>query len=156
MDLLAAGVLDGDFTLSGRDIGIGILATLAYAAVGMALLVGGYVLLDKLTPGHLGTLIYTDSNVNAGRLTIGHLVSVTLVVASAALTSQGGTFGALLDMAIFGALALVLQGVSFKVLDKLTPGDLGSIVTAKETCPASLVTAVWAVAIGAVLAVAIV
>ncbi len=156
MDLLAAGVLDGDFTLSGRDIGIGILATLAYAAVGMALLVGGYVLLDKLTPGHLGTLIYTDSNVNAGRLTIGHLVSVTLVVASAALTSQGGTFGALLDMAIFGVLALVLQGVSFKLLDRLTPGDLGSVVTAKETCPASLVTAVWAVAIGAVLAVAIV
>ena len=156
MDLLATGLLVDDFTLSGRDILLGIVATLAYAGVGLALLVGGYVLLDKLTPGHLGTLIYTDSNVNAGRLTIGHLVAVSLVVASAALTSQGGTFGALLDMAVFGTLALVLQAVAFKLLDRLTPGDLGSIVTAEETCPASLVTAVWAVAIGAVLAIAIV
>lgn len=156
MDLIAAGVFDGDFTLSGEDILVGVLATLAYAAVGLALLVGGYVLLDKLTPGHLGTLIYTDANTNAARMTIGHLLSVTLVVASAAITSQGGTFGALLDMAVFGGLALVLQGVSFKLLDQLTPGHLGSIVTAKETCPASLVTAVWAVAIGAVLAIAII
>lgn len=156
MDLLAAGLLDGDFTLSGRDVLVGVLATLAYAAVGLLLLVAGYVLLDRLTPGHLGTLIYSEGNTNAARLTVGHLVAVTLVVVSATLTSAGGTFGALLDVAVFGTLALVLQAVSFKVLDAVTPGHLGTIVTAKETCPASLVTAVWAVAIGAVLAVAIV
>ena len=156
MDLLAAGLLDGDFTLSGRDLLVGGLATLAYAAVGLLLLVAGYVLLDRLTPGNLGTLIYTEGNLNAARVTIGHLVAVTLVVASAALTSAGGTFGALLDMAVFGALALVLQAVSFKVLDALTPGHLGAIVTAREPAPASTVTAVWAVAIGAVLAIAVV
>ena len=156
MDLLAAGLLDGDFTLSGRDVLVGVLATLAYAAVGLLLLVAGYVLLDKLTPGDLGSLIYRDGNTNAARMVVGHLVAVTLVVVSATLTSAGGTFGALLDVAVFGALALVLQAVSFKVLDAVTPGHLGTIVTAKETCPASLVTAVWAVAIGAVLAVAIV
>lgn len=156
MDLLATGLLEGDFTLSGHDLLVGVLATLAYAAVGLALLVAGYLLLDRLTPGSLGTLIYTEGNQNAARLTVGHLVSVTLVIASAALTSRGGTFGALLDMAVFGALALVLQAVSFKVLDVLTPGDLGAIVTAERTCPASFVTAVWAVAIGAVLAIAVV
>lgn len=156
MDLLATGLLEGDFTLSGSDVLVGVLATLAYAGVGLALLVAGYVLLDRLTPGHLGHLIYSDGNQNAARLTVGHLVAVTLVVASAALTSRGGTFGALLDMAVFGALALVLQGVSFKVLDAVTPGHLGSIVTAETTTPASMVTAVWAVAIGAVLAIAIV
>lgn len=156
MDLLAAGLFEGDFTLSGRDLLVGVLATLAYAAVGLALLVAGYLLLDRLTPGDLGTLIYTDHNVNAARMTVGHLVSVTLVIASAALTSQGGTFGALLDMAVFGALALALQAVAFRVLDALTPGHLGAVVTAATPCPASSVTAVWAVVIGAVLAVAIV
>ena len=142
--------------LNAQDIGEGVLATLAYAGVGLALLVGGYLVLDLLTPGKLGNLVYVEHNKNASRMVIAHLIAVTLVIVSAAVTSFGGTFGALLDMAVFGALAILLQAVAFKVLDVATPGHLGKIVTAPEPCPASTVAAAWSVAVGVVLAVAII
>jgi uncharacterized membrane protein YjfL (UPF0719 family) len=139
-----------------HELGLGVLTVLAYAAVGLLLLVAGYSVLDALTPGRLMTLIYLERNVNAARITIAQLASVTIVVASAALTSVGGRFGALVDMGVFGLLALLLQAVCFWTLDALTPGDLGDIVTQSEPHPAALVTAAWTLAIGVLLAVAIV
>jgi uncharacterized membrane protein YjfL (UPF0719 family) len=149
-------VLAQDFTLSAPDIGLGVLAVLAYAALGLALLVAGYRVLDALTPGRLSDLICEDRNVNAATLTVAHLTAVTLVVASAALTSVGGRFGALLDMAVFGSLGLLLQAAAFRLLDRITPGDLGELVTSSEPHPATLVTGAWIIATSVVLAVAVV
>ena len=149
-------MLAQDFTLTAEDIGLGILAVLAYAALGLALLVAGYRLLDALTPGRLSALICEERNSNAARLTVAHLSAVTLVVATAALSSVGGRFGALLDMAVFGTLGLVLQAVAFRLLDRITPGNLGELVTAPEPHPATLVTGAWIIATSVVLAVAIV
>lgn len=143
-------------TLSPEDVGLGVLAVLAYAAVGLALLVAGYLVLDRLTPGRLSSLIFAERNVNAAGLVVAHLVAVTLVVASAGLTSVGGRFGALLDMAVFGVVALALQALAFRVLDRATPGDLGTIVTSPSPHPATLVVGAWTVAVGVVLAVAVV
>ena len=57
---------------------------------------------------------------------------------------------------VFGAMALILQGLSFRLLDALTPGNLGELVCSQEKHPAATLTAAWTVAIGVVLAVAVV
>lgn len=145
-----------DSVIRAEDIGTGVLAVLAYTAVGLALLVAGFVILDRLTPGSLGELIYIERNDNAMRVAVGQLASVTIVIVSAALTSVGGQFGALVDMSVFGSLALLLQAVAFVVLDKLTPGHLGEHVCSKDKHPAATLTAAWTIAIGVVLAVAII
>lgn len=144
-----------DAVISPGDLGTGVLAVLAYAAVGLLLLAAGYGLLDRLTPGSLSELIYVDRNENAMRVAAAQILSVTVVIASAALTSVGGTFGALVDMAVFGLLALLLQAGAFRLLDRLTPGSLGEHICAEEHHPAATLTAVWTLAIGVVLAVAV-
>lgn len=149
-------VLAQDFTLTAEDIGLGVLAVLAYAALGLALLVAGFRLLDALTPGRLSDLICEQRNWNAARLTVAHLAAVTIVVATAALSSVGGRFGALLDMGIFGSLGLLLQALSFRLLDRITPGNLGELVTSAEPHPATLISSAWVIATSVVLAVAIV
>lgn len=154
-DTLVA-VSDDDLVgLSGSDLLIGIAAFSAYATLGFVLLIAGYKLLDRLTPGDLGHLIWVEHNVNASRITVAHLTAVTIVITTAALTSVGGLFGALLDVAVFGALALVVQAVAFRVIDRVTPGDLGAIITDPTPSPSSYVTGAWTVAISVVLAVAV-
>lgn len=151
-----AAVSDDDLVgLSAADLATGVLAFAAYATLGLLLLIAGYKLLDLLTPGDLGRLIWVEHNVNASRITIAHLIAVTVVVTTAALTSVGGIFGSLLDMAVFGVLALVVQAVAFRVIDKATPGELGAILTDPTPCPSSYVTGAWTVAISVMLAVAV-
>ena len=134
----------------------GVLATLAYAAVGTVVLALGYVVLDAITPGNLRHLVYADHNRNAAVLAGANVLAVAGIVTTAIVTADDDLVRGVVDSLVYGLLGIGLLAASFKVLDRLTPGDLGAIVTADETCPASLVTAVWAVAIGAVLAIAII
>ena len=145
-----------DSVISAHDLGLGVLAVLAYTGVGLFLLAAGYLLLDRLTPGSLSELIYVQRNENAMRVAVGQLASVTIVIASATLTSVGGRFGALIDVTVFGTMAMILPGLSFRLLDALTPGNLGELVCSEEKHPAATLTAAWTVAIGVVLAVAVV
>jgi uncharacterized membrane protein YjfL (UPF0719 family) len=45
----------------------------AYTAVGLVLLAIGYLVLDLLTPGHLGRHIYEDRSVSAGIVLAGRV-----------------------------------------------------------------------------------
>lgn len=105
------------------------LLTLAYAGVGLVILLAGYFTVDVLTPGHLGRQVMEDRNVNAGLLLTAALISLGLIQWFAIFFSGGGWDG-LIDVAIFGAIGVGLQVVGFLVLDVLTPGKLGEICVA--------------------------
>ena len=118
-----------------------VLLTLAYAGVGLLILLAGYFAVDLLTPGHLGRQVMEDRNVNAGLLLTAALVSLGLIQWFAVFFSGGG-WNSLVDVAIFGALGVALQAVGFLLLDVLTPGKLGAICMATERFhPASGVAA---------------
>lgn len=144
-----------ELELTGDVLARGVGATLCYALLGSVLLALGWVMLDRLTPGHLGELIYTDRNRNAAILACAHIIAVATIVVVAVRASDGGLFGGLVDVAVFGGLGVLLQGIGFKALDAVTPGHLGRIVTDSEPHPAVWVSAMVAVALGAVFAVAL-
>ena len=121
---------------------------IAYSAVGLAVLVAGFVVLDLLTPGKLGTLVM-ERNPNAAMLSAGILVSLGLVLWFAIFFTGAGWDG-LGDAAIYGAVGVLAQAAGFMVIDLLTPGRLGSITTEATLHPAA-----W-VAVAAQLAVALV
>lgn len=141
--------------LTGEVLARGVGATLCYALLGSLLLALGWVVLDRLTPGRLGHLIYSDRNRNAAVLACAHILAITTIVVVAVLASDGGLFGGLVDVAVFGALGVLLQVVGFKVLDAVTPGHLGHLVTDPQPHPAVWVTATVAVALGAIFSVAL-
>ena len=144
---MASGILD--------DLASGVLSTLAYAGVGTVVLAAGYAVLDAVTPGNLRQLVYEHRNRNAAVVAIGNLLALGGIVTTAIVTSGDELGRGLADAAVYGALGIVLLALAFKLVDAVTPGDLGALVTGEDPHPAAWVTAAFQLALGAVLAASI-
>lgn len=127
----------------------------AWGVLGIVLLAIGYGVIDLLTPGKLGELIYVQHNTNAAVVLASGLVAIGTVVTTSILASLDGFEDGLISAGAFGLLGIALLAISFLVVDRLTPGDLGAIVTRTERNPAAWVIAANHVALGAILAAAI-
>ena len=137
------------------DLARGVLATLAYAAVGTFVLALGYVVLDAITPGNLRHLVYEDHNSNAAVLAGANVLALAGIITTAIVTSDDDLAEGVVDSLVYGLIGIALLALAFKVLDKLTPGNLGAICTDPEGSPAVWVTAAFQIGLGAVLAAAI-
>jgi uncharacterized membrane protein YjfL (UPF0719 family) len=142
-------------TMIDAELGDGVLATLAYAGVGLAILAVGYAVLDLITPGRLRELVFAERNVNAAVVVCGNVLALAAIVTTAIIESDDDLSTGLVQTLVYGLLGIALQAIAFKVVDLLTPGHLGHIVTAKVPDPAAAVVAVISVALGAVLSAAI-
>jgi uncharacterized membrane protein YjfL (UPF0719 family) len=108
-------------------------AALAYGAVGVALMALGFVVVDILTPGRLGQLIWAERNRGAGLVLSAKLLGVGAIVTTAIVTSDDGLADGLISTVVYGVLGIVLTGLAFLVLDWITPGRLGAIVVESGT-----------------------
>lgn len=138
-----------------EDLAGGVLATLCYAGIGSVVMGLGYVVLDRITPGDLRHLVYSHRNKNAALIAVAHLLALGAIVTTAIVTSADDLGRGIVEASAYGLLGIVLLAASFKVLDVVTPGDLGQIVTDETVHPATWVTAAFQLALGAVLAAAI-
>lgn len=130
----------------------GLVATLAFAGVGLALLVVGFFMVDLLTPGRLAHQIFTEHNRDAALVLASSLFSLGLILATAIHTAAEDTWEALLETTAYGLLGVALLGLSFAVLDWITPGRLGELVTDDKEDPAVWVTVALQIAVGLVVA----
>lgn len=137
------------------DLGYGLAAGLAYGLLGTALMALGFLLVDALTPGRLGTLIWTERNRNAALVLASGLLGIGAIVTTAILTSEDGLGPGLASTLGYGVLGLLLMALSFFVVDALTPGRLGAILVDEHPHPAAWVTATSHVAVAAIVAAAI-
>lgn len=133
------------------DLGQG----LAWGALAIALLALGEVVVDRLTPGNLGELIYVQHNRNAAVVLGSGVLAVGAIVMTSILTSSDGFLAGLITAAVYGVLGIGLLALSFVVADKLTPGELGEIVVAPEPNPAAWVIGANHLAVGAIVSAAI-
>ncbi|GAB3202173.1 DUF350 domain-containing protein [Geodermatophilus arenarius] len=128
----------------------------AYTAVGLVLLALGFLVLDLLTPGHLGRRIYEDRSVSAAVVLSAGFLAQGAVIFAAIWTNATSGFGeALLWTVVFGLLGVVLQAVAFLVLDLLTPGKMGQLVTETGFHPASMVMAATQLSVAAIIVASI-
>lgn len=130
-------------------------AAAAYGVVGLVLMALGYLVVDVLTPGKLHSLIWTDRNRGSVVVLSSSVLAMALVVRQAILASEEGLVAGLVSTALYGLVGLALMAVSFLILDAVTPGKLGELVTAPELHPAVWVTAAVHVSVGLVVAAAI-
>lgn len=138
-----------------EDFAVGVGGTVAYALVGIVLMGLGYGLVDLLTPGKLGELIWRERNPNAALVLLSGLAGVGLIVVTAILTSDDAIGRGLVSTVIYGLLGIVLMGASFLLLDAVTPGKLGETVTERALHPAAWVTAVVHLAVAGIIAASV-
>jgi len=71
-----------------KDIGEGLIATLAYVGVAVVLLTLGFYVLDLLSPGRLSSVIMNDRNRNAARVASAGMLGLAIVIGTAVLTTN--------------------------------------------------------------------
>lgn len=126
-----------------------------YGLVGIALLAVGYVVIDLLTPGKLGELLCRDRNRNAGTIVAAGMLAIGLIVSVAIVSADGDLGEGLAEAGGYGAVGIGLMALAFGVVDLLTPGKLGDIVTGSDHEPMAVVTAAALLAVGGIVAAAI-
>jgi uncharacterized membrane protein YjfL (UPF0719 family) len=133
----------------------GVVATILYFLVGMAVLVLGFVMVDVLTPGKLRQLVFIDRRPNAVVLTCAMYIALATVIISAIANSYSQLGQGLVGVAVYGLLGVVLQGLALLTLHFVIPGDFQEHVEEPELHPAAFATAVMLLAVGGVTAAAV-
>ena len=131
-------------------------SVLAYGALGIVLLVAGFLVIDALTPGRLGRELVERRSANAAIVVGAGLLAVGAVITSSIASSLDDSLLEGLGSALgYGLAGIVLQGVAFKVMDAITPGRLGDVIYDRQVAPVAVVHAAFSLAVGAMLAAAI-
>lgn len=143
--------LEIDFGGFGGDV----VGALAYSVIGIALMILGFFVVDWLTPGKLGELIWVQRNRNAALLLSSNLVGVGLIVVGAIWASEGNVVQGVVSTFVFGVIGIGAMAVAFLILDAVTPGKLGALVVDEEPHPAVWVSSAMHLALGGVIAMAL-
>lgn len=128
----------------------------AYALLGVVLLVAGFFVFDTLTPGHLGRRIYEARSINAAIIVSAIFLGLGAIEAVAIFTNGAANFGSAFGWTVgFGVLGIVLQAVSFLILDAVTPGSLRQIAVDERFHPGAVVAAAAQLAVSLVVCASI-
>ncbi|MGH3788963.1 MAG: DUF350 domain-containing protein [Pseudonocardiaceae bacterium] len=141
--------------VSGDLLSQGVVASLLYFVVGIAVLGLGFLALDLITPGNLRRQVYTDRNPNAAILLGANHLALAIIVVTAIATSADSLGQGLVDSAVYGLLGVVLQVVALRLLDAFVPGHLRNLVNEPRMSGAAWAVGISLLAIGAVNAAAL-
>ncbi|MFI0418226.1 DUF350 domain-containing protein [Spongiactinospora sp. 9N601] len=148
---LAAPLADG----LGDDLGRGALAILAYATLGVLLLIIGFYVIDLAIPGNLRDLIKTDRNPNATLLASSGLTSIGLIVAASMWSSSGELHERLLTTLTFGMVGIAVQTVAMLLFDHIIGISVQDLVRETRPQPGARLLAVIHLVLGLITAVAV-
>ncbi|MEU8270261.1 DUF350 domain-containing protein [Sphaerisporangium sp. NPDC049002] len=140
----------------GEALGRGALAILAYAVLGVLLLVAGFYVIDMATPGRLSKIIQTDRNPNATLLTASGLAAVGLIVAASIWSSGGVLQEGLLATLVFGLVGIAVQTLGMLLFDRVAGISVRQLVAEPALQPGAVLLAVTHLAIGLITAVAVI
>jgi Domain of Unknown Function (DUF350) len=140
----------GFFSVIGRGIG----AILLYAVIGVLLMLIGFWGVDITTPGKLNRLV-RDGKPNAVIVTAAGMVSMAFIVVVAIYTSSGLLVEGLLASLIFGLVGIIAQVGGVRLLEWVTGIDIGAVLKSEQLQPQAFVVAAAHVALGMVVAVAV-
>lgn len=143
--------LNGDL---GQILAEGVGAIFAYAAVGLALFVIGFYVIDWSTPGRLISIIRRDRSPNATMLACSAMVGVGLIVAVSIFSADAELLEGLIRTAVFGGVGVVAQVIAMLVFDRMIGIDIRGCVQESKLEPAAVLLSVSNVMIGLVTAMA--
>ncbi|MGB6209346.1 DUF350 domain-containing protein [Mycobacterium sp.] len=133
----------------------GVVATILYFVVGMAVLVLGFIVVDVLTPGKLRQMVFIDRRPNAVILACANYIALAAVIICAITNSYSQLGQGLVGVAVYGLMGVILQGVAILAMHLVIPGNFHQHVDEPELHPAAFATAVMLLAVGGVTAAAL-
>jgi uncharacterized membrane protein YjfL (UPF0719 family) len=133
----------------------GVVSTLLYFVVGMAVLVVGFYMVDVLTPGKLRQLVFVDRRPNAVVIASAMYIALTTVIVSAIVNSYSQLAQGLVGVAAYGLMGVILLGIALLTLHLVIPGDFHEHVEEPELHPGSFAVALMLLAVGGVTAAAV-
>jgi hypothetical protein len=139
------------FSIIGRGVG----AILLYAVLGVLLMLLGFWAVDITTPGKLNQLVRSGMP-NAVTVTAAGMVSMAFIVVVAIFTSSGALLEGLISSLIYGVVGILAQAVAVRLLEWVTGIDIGEVLASPERRPQAWVVAATHLAIGLIVAVAII
>ena len=136
-------------------IGRGIGAILLYAVVGVLLMLLGFWAIDITTPGKLNRMV-REGLPNSVLVTAAGMISMAFIVVTAIYTSSGSLVEGLLGALIFGLVGIIVQVAGVRLLEWVTGIRIGRVLQSEILEPEAWVVAAAHVALGLVVAVAII
>ncbi len=136
-------------------LGHGIGAILAYAVLGLALILIGFQAIDSSTPGPLRKMIGTG-NPNAVIIAGAGVFSMALIVVVAIWASSGRLTEGLISTAVYGLVGIIAQVVAMRLLERALGLDIGRLLKAHQHEPQSSIVAAAHISIGLIVAVSII
>lgn len=133
----------------------GVVATILYFVVGMAVLVVGFWMVDVLTPGKLRQLVFVDRRPNAVVIACAMYIALTVVIITAIANSYSQLGQGLVGVAVYGLMGVILLGVALLALHLVIPGNFHEHVEEPQLHPASFAVALMLLAVGGVTAAAV-
>ena len=149
--MLLAAIGPGFFPVIGRGIG----AILLYAVIGVLLMLVGFWAIDVTTPGKLNRMV-REGLPNSVLVTAAGMISMAFIVVTAIYTSSGSLVEGLLGALIFGLVGIVVQVGGVRLLEWVTGIRIGLVLQSEILEPEAWVVAAAHVALGLVVAVAII
>ncbi|GAB5903975.1 DUF350 domain-containing protein [Mycobacteroides chelonae] len=132
----------------------GAAAIWLYAAVGFALMVIGFFVLDWTTPGPLRQMVRAGLP-NAAVITAAGLLSQAFVIVLAIYTASGNITEGLVRALVFGLIGIAAQTICIRLIEWVVGLDVGDLLAHRRFAPATLVVAAAYVAVGLIIAAAI-
>lgn len=129
-------------------------AIILYAIVGLVLMLVGFYAIDLTTPGPLRQMVNVGKP-NAIIVSAAGMVSMALIVVLAIYSSSGKLAEGLVGSAVFGLVGIIAQVVMMRIATMVIGIDMDALFHADEFNYESLMVAAAQVALGIVVAVAI-
>jgi uncharacterized membrane protein YjfL (UPF0719 family) len=133
----------------------GAVATILYFAVGMAVLIIGFYMVDWLTPGKLRQMVFIDRRPNAVVVAGAMYISLTIVIITAIANSYSQLGQGLLGVAVYGLMGVILLGIALLTMHLLIPGNFHEHIDEPTLHPGSFAVALILLAVGGVTAAAV-
>jgi uncharacterized membrane protein YjfL (UPF0719 family) len=140
----------GYWAVLGRGAG----AIVLYAVVGLVLMLVGFYAIDLTTPGPLRKMV-DEGKPNAIIVSAAGMVSMAFIVVLAIYSSSGKLAEGLMGSAVFGLVGIVAQVVMMRIATMVIGIDMDRLFNADEFKYEALMVAAAQVALGIVVAVAI-
>jgi uncharacterized membrane protein YjfL (UPF0719 family) len=140
----------------GTALGKGAGAIAAYTALGLVLLVIGFLAVDLATPGRLTTIIRTNRNANATLLAVCGVSAVGLVVAASIFASGGKLLEGLIATLVWGLVGIAAQLIASVVVRLLLGVDVARLMTEERLEPSAILLGATQVAVGLITAIAVI
>lgn len=148
--IMAQAITPDFFAFLGRGVG----AILLYALLGTLLLLLGFYAVDLTTPGKLYRMVQAGAP-NAVIITAAGIVSMAFIVVVAIYQSSGGLLEGLLRTLVFGLVGIIAQVGGVRLLEWVTGIDVGTALRSETVRPEAYVVSAAHVALGLVVAVAV-